>query len=70
MVDNIASQLKEHIQHRTYLDITNASYTNKIEILLNTIRACEDDHLFNKFCEVLKKMNYPSLAARLMAADK
>ena len=66
VVDEIASKLKEFLEHRAYLEITTASCTDRIEKLLLTIYRCEDDTLFNKFCDILKEMNYPNLANSLM----
>jgi len=69
VVDEIAGKLKELLEHRTYLKITNAPYTDRIEKLLVTIYDCEDDTLFNQFCVILKEMNHSGLANTLMDID-
>jgi len=70
VVNEIASKLKEHLDHRTYLEITNASCTNRIEILLETVYRSEDDSLFEKFCIALEEVRYSSLAAKLMPREE
>ena len=66
IVDTIAGKLKECLDHRTYLEVIDASFTKKIKILLSAIYSNDDDELFKKFCDILIEMKHGSLANSLI----